>query len=294
MTPQLSVIIPTHNNARVLRRCLDAWQRCAARDPIELIVVEDGCRDDTPRYLDELAGSPWGAAHVRVLHENDVHEQRCTNRGFEAASAPLVLVWQDDMLVRKSWFVSELLRTFSGHSELGVLGLSRGLDCRPCAEPIRRWEDLTDWQRLPSTIGSGVLNWCRIQEVDFVIRPWVVRREALERAGALDPAFALSEWDEADFCFRIRQAGWKIGTHGYERVGAYVHLGSTTLERTFSESYKAQVLKNGLLFHSRWDDEIDRIHARERRTWWRRAPLAAWASTVSAGAQRAYAKAVRA
>lgn len=280
MMPQLSVIIPTHNNVDVLRRSIESWERFAAEAAVELLVIEDGCRDATAAYLETLTETAWGADHVRVFHENDVHEQRCTNRGLAEARAPLMLVWQDDMFVACRWFVRELLRTFRAHGDLGLLGLTRGLDCRPHRAPIERWEDLTDWERLPSTIGRGPLNWCRIQEVDIVIRPWAVRREAIARVGALDAAFALSEWDEADLCFRIRQAGWRIGTHGYERLGAYVHLGSTTLGGTLSDGYKAQVLKNGLLFHARWDGEIARSHARPRRTWWRRAPASAWVATT--------------
>jgi GT2 family glycosyltransferase len=281
MSPELSVIVPTFNNVDVLRRCVAAWQQHATQSAVELLIVEDGCGDGTPAYLEGLVRTSWGARHVRVFHETDVHEQRCTNRGFAEARAPVLLVWQDDMFVARRWFVPELVSTFRANRDLGVLGLSRGLDCRPHDEPITRWEELTDWCRLPSTIGRAPLNWFRIQEVDFVIRPWAVRREAVERVGPLDSAYALSEWDEADLCFRIRQAGWRVGTHGYERLGAYVHLGSATLGRTFSTSYKAQVLENGRLFHARWDDEVARSHGRARRTWWRRAPAAAWAATAT-------------
>jgi GT2 family glycosyltransferase len=285
--PQLSVIIPTYNNVAVLRQCVDSWRMHAGSAPVELLVIEDHCHDGTAAYLDELSRTPWGAAHVRVFHENDVHEQRCTNRGFAEAASPLLLVWQDDMFVARPWFAPELIRVFTAHQDLAVLGLTRGLDCHPFPEPIRRWEDLTAWDRLTSTIGPAPLNWCRIQEVDLVIRPWVVRREALERVGALDTAFVLSEWDEADLCFRVRAAGWRIGAHGYERLGAYIHLGSATLGRTFTEAYKAQVLSNGLLFHERWDAEIARSHVRARKTWWRATSFAAWADTARQAIRRA-------
>jgi GT2 family glycosyltransferase len=279
-SPRLSVVIPTFNNLAVLRQCVESWRTHAGDRSIELVIVEDGCRDGTRAWLEELVRTPWGAAHVRVFHEADVHEQRCTNRGLREASAPLMLVWQDDMFVERPWLADELVRVFDAHGDVGVLGLTRGLDCHPHDQPVRRWEDLTDWSRLSSTIGRRPWNWFRIQEVDFVIRPWAVRRAAIEKAGALDPAFVLSEWDEADLCFRVRQAGWRIGTHGYERAGAYVHLGSTTLGRTFTESYKAQVLQNGLLFHRRWDETIAQTHLRPRKTWWRPATVGAWVDTT--------------
>src|SRR5205085_10105138 len=150
----------------------------------------------------------------------------------------------------------------------------------PLDEPINRWNDLLDWRRLESTIGKGALNWLCLQEVDIVVRPWVVRRECLDRVGYLDEAFCPHEWDEADLCFRIRAAGWKIATYGYERTGAFYHMGSSTLSRKDPEYQQGIALKNGLLFHQRWDEAISNYHPRMRRRWIRRSHLFGWASTL--------------
>ena len=277
----MSVVIPTFNNVAVLTECLENWQRFAANQPVEIVVIEDGCRDATPQHLESLARTPWGQRHLRWFHEGDLHELRCTNRGLREARAPLAMAWQDDMFLRRPWLVAELIATFAAYPDLGLLALSRGLNCYPFDDPIARWEDLTDWRRLQSTIGDAPLNWCRLQEVDIVIRPWVVRRVCLETVGYLDEAFAPTEWDEADLAFRIRQTGWKIATHGYERLGAYFHLGSTTISKGFSETYKQQVLRNGRLFYERWDAAIRAESARPRRTWWRRTTPAGWVHTAA-------------
>ncbi len=278
--PALAVVIPTFNNLSVLKQCLDSWQQFGQDQAIEILVIEDGCRDGTQAYLTGLAESDWGRRCFRWYHEDDVHELKCTNRGFMESRAPLILVWQDDMFLQASWFVRELIANFDKHSEIGLLSLTRGLNCFPLDEPISEWEDLIDWRRLQSTIGTGALNWFRLQEVDAVIRPWVVRRACLDKVGVLDEAFRPTEWDEADLCFRIRKAGWKIATHGYERVGAYKHLGSSTLNQTFSPEYKKRVLRNGQLFHKRWDEEIGLSHSRSRRTWLRQSDLQGWLWTL--------------
>jgi glycosyltransferase involved in cell wall biosynthesis len=277
-TPALSVVIPTFNNADVLEECLAAWERCAAHLPIEIIVIEDGCRDRTQGLLEARAASSWGRRCLRWVHEDNVHELRSTNRGFREARGSILLAWQDDMFLRAEWLVPELLRTFESYPDLGLLCLSRGLNCLPVDEPITSWDDLIDWRRLQSTIGSRPLNWIRLQEVDIVIRPWAVRRACLDAVGLLDEAFVPTEWDEADLSFRIRAAQWKVATHGYERLGAYFHLGSTTVG-VLSEAYKGRVVKNGLLFHQRWDQAIRRDAARRRRTWWRRPTASGWLQT---------------
>ncbi|MEN3340492.1 MAG: hypothetical protein V7647_4168 [Acidobacteriota bacterium] len=278
-TPVLSVVIPTFNNVDVLRTCLDGWRQHGGPG-VELIVVEDGCRDATPAYLAEVSRTPWGERQVRWVHEDDSHELRCTNRGISAASGSLVMAWQDDMFLRATWLVPEVVRTFDAYADIGLVSLSRGLNCVPLPEPIDTWEQLVDWRRLPSTIGPWPANWWRLQEVDIVIRPWVVRRACIERVGLLDEAFRPTEWDEADLACRIRQAGWRVATSGYERLGAYYHLGSTTLGRTPSAPHLAKVLSNGRLFHARWDSIIDAEHRRERRHWRRRAGAAGWMATT--------------
>jgi O-antigen biosynthesis protein len=287
--PALSVVMPTFNNEPVLRRAVEGWRRFGG-DRVELIVVEDGCRDQTAAFLEEVAATAWGARHLRWVHEDDGHELRCTNRGMALARAPLVAAWQDDMLLQAGWFVPEVIATFTAYPDLGMLALSRGLDCHPCAEPIGRWEDLVDPRRLESTLGPAPWNWARLQEIDAVIRPWIVRRACLDRVGTLDEAFRPTEWDESDLAFRIREAGWRVATYGYERLGAYLHLGSTTIG-TPSEKYKAAVLRNGRLFHERWDVTIQRTHTRARRTWLRRSTPAGWLATASRMTGRAAARA---
>lgn len=278
-TPTVSVITPTFNNVETLKRSVDGWRRFGG-DDMELIVVEDGCRDATPEYLRELAATPWGRRHLQWVHQNDAHELRCTNTGFEAARGGFLMAWQDDMFLQVPWLLPELVRTFRDYPEMGLISLSRGLDCLPLDEPLDRWEDLIDWRRLRSTIGDPPGNWFRLLEVDIVIRPWIVRKACVDRVGVLDEAFRPTEWDEADLAFRIRQAGWKVATCGYERLGAYFHLGSTTISRAPSAPYRARVLENGRLFHQRWDGTIAAEHARARRTWLRRATSAGWMSAV--------------
>jgi len=275
----LTIVIPTFNNQAVLRECLSRWQRFGGED-LEVIVIEDGCKDGTPVLLDEIAARPWGQRHLRWMHEEDAHELRCTNRGIAAARGDLVMAWQDDMFLHVPWLVPELHATFEAYPDLGMLSLSRGLNCLPLEGPIERWEDLIDWRRLQSTIGPAPRNWFRLQEVDIVIRPWVVRRTCLDRVGPLDEAFRPTEWDEADLACRIREAGWKVATCGYERLRAYAHLGSTTIGARPSPSYLEKVLRNGRLFHQRWDTMIAQEYGRSRRTWPRRATFLGWVATA--------------
>ncbi len=282
-SPVLSVIVATHNNLELLRRCLDGWRRHADGQPLEIIVVEDGCVDGTPEYLAGLERTDWGRRHLRWVHEDDVNELMCTNRGFAEARGELILSYHDDMFLHAAWFVPELIATFRAYPEIGLMSLSRGLFFTPTEKPLDSWHDTIDWERVQSTLGPPPLNWLRIQEVDGVMRPWLVRRACVEKVGPLDPAFRPTEWDEVDFCYRIREAGWKVATHGYERDGAYTHALSSTMSKVPSERRMAVALRNARLFYERWGTTIAREHPRARRTWPRRlVPGAALGTMASA------------
>ncbi|HUQ72731.1 MAG TPA: glycosyltransferase [Planctomycetaceae bacterium] len=275
----LTVVVATYNNRAILERCLAQWEQHASGQPVEILVIADGCQDDTEAFLAQRQQTPWGQRHLRWLAENNVHELRCTNRGLAEARGSLVMSWHDDMYLQHPGLVPELIATFAAYQDIGLVSLSRGLNCRPASRPTT-WESLTDWSRIESTIGRPVWNWLYLTEVDAVMRPWVVRRSCIERVGPLDNAFKLTEWDEADLCFRIREAGWKIATHGYERLGYYHHLGSSTLGRTIKEPYKAQAVANGQLFHDRWQATIERDCARPRKRWLRVATAGRWIRTA--------------
>lgn len=279
--PKLSVVIATYNNAAILQECLSSWETYAGDQPVELIVIADGCKDNTSELLEKLSASPWGAQHLRWYTEDNVHELLCTNRGMKEAKGELILSWHDDMFLNSHFMVPELISFFDKNDDVGLMGLCRGLDCKEGSQP-KSWEELTDPSRLISTVGPKYWNWFFAIEVDAIIRPWVTRKICIDKVGLLDTAFKLSEWDEADFCYRISQNGWKISVHAYERLGAYKHLGSSTIRKTSSDAYRTQVLENGQLFYSRWSTAILANFLRPRLTWCRPLSFMVFVYTVAA------------
>lgn len=284
MTPTLTAVVATYNNRAILERCLASWERHADGLPVEVVVVADGCRDDTEAFLATRAETPWGRRHLRFVTEANVHELRCTNRGFAEARGELVLSWHDDMFLKTPLFIPELLRVMGRHSELGLVSLCRGLNCHGGPRPTT-WDQLADPAVVESVIGPVPGNWAYLAEVDAVLRPWVVRKKCIDVVGPLDEAYKLSEWDEADLCLRIREGGWKVATHAYERLGFYQHLGSSTIGKTSTDKYKAQVLANGQLFWDRWHDAVARDDSRRRTRWLRPASARGWAWTAAAMAR---------
>lgn len=91
--PRVSVIIPTWNRARLLGKAVDSVLSQSLSD-FELIVVDDGSTDDTPRLLDG-----YGAA-LRVIRRENRGPSAARNTGIRASSAPfLAFLDSDDRFV---------------------------------------------------------------------------------------------------------------------------------------------------------------------------------------------------
>jgi glycosyltransferase involved in cell wall biosynthesis len=88
----LSVVMPVYNEEATLRAIVDRVRSVPVEK--ELILVDDGSRDDSRRILQELAGLDG----VRVLlHERNRGKGAALRTGFEAARGDVVLVQDADL-----------------------------------------------------------------------------------------------------------------------------------------------------------------------------------------------------
>jgi glycosyltransferase involved in cell wall biosynthesis len=98
----VSVILPTHDRARRLERTLASFTgvRVAPEQPWELVVVDNGSRDDTPAVLARMAVV---LPPLPSVCEPGLGVSRARNAGVRAARGDLVLFTDDDVDVNPEW-----------------------------------------------------------------------------------------------------------------------------------------------------------------------------------------------
>lgn len=120
--PRLSVVVPVYNAAATLDRCVESILQQTVPGGLELILVDDGSKDDSPALCDAWAERD---ARVRVIHQPNSGPSAARNAGLDAArGAYISFVDSDDRLLPDTCAVF-LPRMEAEGLDLLVFGLER-------------------------------------------------------------------------------------------------------------------------------------------------------------------------
>jgi glycosyltransferase involved in cell wall biosynthesis len=192
---QVSVIIPTYNHGRFLGRCLDA-ALCQTYPPLEVIVVDDGSRDDTRRVVEPYLG------RVTYIHQENQGLSGARNTGAARSRAEWMLFCDaDDRLVPQAleWLVATIPPPGAGivygrcreHFPNGHVG--RILSSAGAAGPPPRPAQASFWKSAITTTGTALIHRDAFTTVGGYHTPWPVEdREFWIKAGMFYP-FAYTE-----------------------------------------------------------------------------------------------------
>ena len=120
-TPKVSIILPTCDRAEMTRRCLDALS-AQTHPNLEVIVVDDGSRDDTPAMLKDFAAEHEKFPLLVLTNPSNRGANFSRNRGVAASSGELVAFLDSDCLAEPNW-IEELVNVMHDPQVGAVTGL---------------------------------------------------------------------------------------------------------------------------------------------------------------------------
>ncbi len=108
----ISVIIPAYNIQDLITKCVDSvMAQDYPADLLQVIAVDDGSTDDTPRILDELAIRYPG---LTVIHKKNGGSSSARNEGLKIATGDYVGFVDSDDFISKEMY-SALMRSALAH-----------------------------------------------------------------------------------------------------------------------------------------------------------------------------------
>lgn len=137
-TPRISVIIPTYNEEKNIKKCLDSiFSQKYPRKLLEIIVVDDNSTDKTV----EIARS-YGA---HILYSGKRHGEISKMLGFKKATGEYAIYFDADIALRGNDWFKEMLKPLT--EDEGIIGAFTCYYAQSDDSPIERYLNMDPLQR---------------------------------------------------------------------------------------------------------------------------------------------------
>lgn len=214
---RLSVIIVSWNTQALLRRCLETLLEEIGNLDYEVFVVDNASCDGSAKMV--AIDFPW----VRLIaNECNLGFAKANNQALRLASGDNVLLLNPDTEIKPN-AIYRLSEFLDNHSAAGVAAPqllnsdgSIQRSCRQFPTFLGMFYELVGLSKLfPNVAEFGkykMLDWNHDDERQ-VDQPegacLLLRRDVIDKVGELDEGYFML-FEEVDWCYRIKQAGWEI------------------------------------------------------------------------------------
>ena len=198
-----SIIIPAWNGAPYLEACLSSVLGWLAPEH-DIVIIDNGSTDGTG----EIARRHASDARVRVI-DNGVNMgfAHAINQGLALAPGDVLILLNQDTVSLRDW-LSPVLAAIACDERIGILG------CR-LRYPDGRVQHAGGWVNPrgegahfrddPPSDANG------LTDVAFVTGACLaITRACLEEIGPLDEGFGRAYFEDVDWCYRARRAGYRV------------------------------------------------------------------------------------
>lgn len=213
--PLVSVLIPAYNAGPFIELALEGV-RMQMHGKWEVIVVEDGSKDETQEIVARFAAS---------VSQRVCYERSPKNRGVSATRNRAMALARGEVIA----FLDADDQWKAGHLQSGLATLERGADlCFSGFELYDAGRDRVTLPPLPEITGDPA---ARLFESNFIQTSSLVmlRAETARRAGEFDPGLAIGE--DCDYWMRVITGGGRLACTG-ERTCVYAKHGASAMAAT--------------------------------------------------------------
>ncbi|MFZ3184682.1 MAG: glycosyltransferase [Pseudomonas sp.] len=209
-TPKVSIIIPSRDNAAVLRRCIDSILLKTAYSNYELVLIDNQSHtEDALAYFKEVESDP----RVRLLRDPQPFNYSAINNfGAREAQGSYLLFLNDDTEVLTIDWLERLLGFAQlshlgavgakllfpqdgGIQHCGVLNLAAGPGHAFYAAP----------PNAPLYFGRNILEWNWLAVTGACL---MIARSKFDAVGGFDEQLPVA-YNDVDLCWRLHDQGWR-------------------------------------------------------------------------------------
>jgi len=199
-----SIVIVTCEGLVFTRLCIESLIANTAGLPYEIIVVDNGSRDDTPEYLATLSERN---PHVRVLlNGSNLGFARACNEGLALARGDRYVLLNNDTMVPPNWLPS--LTAHLADPAAGLVGpvTNRIGNESEIEADYETWSEFLAFAARRGREHRGE----SIEIPAAAMFCLAMRRDTYERLGPLDERYEVGLLEDDDYCECAHRAGYSV------------------------------------------------------------------------------------
>ncbi len=262
MRIDVSVIVVNWNLRDVLLKCLQSVRESGAGLGVELIVVDNGSTDGSVAAISEQFPEA-----VLVQNPQNLGFSRASNQGIKASRGRYLFLLNSDAILYRDT-LPRLVAFMDENESIGLCGPEvLNLDGSPQLKSKGYFPSIPRALAhffLPSRVKRGRTRSLEFYEprtgTDAPGIDWLsgcalmARPAAAARVGVLD-ADSFMYFEDVDWCYRIKRAGWGIG---YVHAAAVNHYGGESMKRQNGRAVGAHA-SSMVAFYAKYHRPVDTI-----------------------------------
>lgn len=250
----ISICMLSLNHIEITQKCLETLIKTEFPGKTEIILVDNGSADGTPDYFLKFQNT-YSDDDLRIILLLNRDNRGCTggrNQACKLATGKYIVILDNDVEIIQTDWLKKLLMFYETQKNIGIIGPKMLYPETPhkiqqIGLGVTKHGKIGYW-------GQGKdrddPEYCRVKELQgYPAACWLLRRSLFEEVGYFDDIYYPVNLEDVDFCYRIREKGYKILY--YPDVEMYHHEHITT-KNTENLSFIRVTLKNGQIFKERW------------------------------------------
>jgi len=251
--PLVSIVVLAHNKVDYTLRCFDGLLRSSCR-PLEIVAIDNGSTDETTALFDSFAekAKDAGIRFRPTRLEENIGAASGRNLALEQVEGEYIVFLDNDVVPATLSWIERLRKVLDGDRTIGIAGPKLIYPFPPHLIQFAGGAVTpTGWVQFR---GRGEPrdhpDFSTPREVQCLISAcWMMPREVHRQIGPLDEAFNPLQFEDIDYCYRARHAGYRVV---YEPSVEMYHFENVTSGNTPQINYTYVTIKNGMRFKKKW------------------------------------------
>ncbi|MBU1117751.1 glycosyltransferase, partial [Patescibacteria group bacterium] len=242
---KVSIVILTYNGPKMSKDSIDTVLNRSFYPNKEVIVVDNASKPETVKMLKKYKNHP----EIKlILNKENYGFAKGNNIGTRLATGEYIILLNNDILAIPGW-IERLTFHASTNKNIGLVGPvtnSIGNEAKIDIE-----YDHTNTRQMERRISKYTSrHWGETIELNNLAAfCWVCPKHVYQEIGELDDRFGRGMFEDDDYCYRVKKAGYKIlcaedaFTH---------HFGGASFNKIITDEYKKLFEDNKLKFENKW------------------------------------------